>query len=235
MSERPEDTDDTALAGEYVLGLLDGDARAAFEARLAVDPALRARVRDWAEDLAPLTEGVETPPPTGLQARIEARLFSDDQTVARPGGRLRGWLLGALTGAVAALGVVLLGLIMPRLLDPPPAMPRSPALTAQIAAEDASLVIRAAYDAGEARLYLEREAGAARPGRVLELWLIAGQAAPVSLGVLPDAARASVPLDAALRDALAGAVLAVSDEPPGGSPTGAPTGDVLALGQVTDT
>jgi len=28
-------------------------------------------------------------------------------------------------------------------------------------------------------------------------------------------------------------VLAISDEPPGGSPTGAPTGAVLAVGAVT--
>jgi anti-sigma-K factor RskA len=31
------------------------------------------------------------------------------------------------------------------------------------------------------------------------------------------------------------AVLAVSDEPPGGSPTGAPTGPVLATGQMHST
>ena len=41
------------------------------------------------------------------------------------------------------------------------------------------------------------------------------------------------PALSALRAALEGAVLAISDEPTGGSPTGAPTGDVLALGEIT--
>jgi len=37
-----------------------------------------------------------------------------------------------------------------------------------------------------------------------------------------------------LRRRVAGAVLAISDEPEGGSPTGAPTGDVLAVGPVQE-
>jgi anti-sigma-K factor RskA len=43
----------------------------------------------------------------------------------------------------------------------------------------------------------------------------------------------ALPLPEALRGTVAGLVLAVSDEPPGGSPTGAPTGAVLAVGQVS--
>ena len=33
---------------------------------------------------------------------------------------------------------------------------------------------------------------------------------------------------------IAGLTLAISDEPPGGSPTGQPTGAVLAVGTVTE-
>jgi anti-sigma-K factor RskA len=70
---------------------------------------------------------------------------------------------------------------------------------------------------------------------VLELWLIEGDAAPVSLGVLPEAPQARVPLDRALAARIAaGALLAISDEPEGGSPTGAPTGAVLAAGPVQE-
>ena len=83
---------------------------------------------------------------------------------------------------------------------------------------------------------MNRTAGAAVPGRVLELWLIAGDNPPVSLGVLPEAASAEVQLTPDLVAALAAGTLpinlAISDEPPGGSTTGAPTGAVLAMGPV---
>lgn len=68
-----------------------------------------------------------------------------------------------------------------------------------------------------------------------ELWAIAGDAAPVSLGVVPENGRITLTLPDALRGSpQSGLVLALSDEPPGGSPTGAPTGDVLAVGEVLD-
>ena len=43
--------DDTVLAGEYALHLLDPNARRAFEARLSREPELRAMLRDWDENL----------------------------------------------------------------------------------------------------------------------------------------------------------------------------------------
>mgnify|MGYP000881567588 CR=1 FL=1 len=80
---------------------------------------------------------------------------------------------------------------------------------------------------------LNRLEGAPATGRSLELWLIAGNEAPVSLGVLPQDAASRITLPAALRGKLVGSVLAISDEPEGGSPTGAPTGAVLATGELT--
>jgi anti-sigma-K factor RskA len=50
----------------------------------------------------------------------------------------------------------------------------------------------------------------------------------VSLGLLPDAGQLERTLSDTQRSALASAAqVAVSLEPPGGSPTGAPTGPVL--------
>ncbi len=40
----PDEADDIALAAEYVLGLLGDEELRAFEARLAAEPSLRARV-----------------------------------------------------------------------------------------------------------------------------------------------------------------------------------------------
>jgi anti-sigma-K factor RskA len=62
------------------------------------------------------------------------------------------------------------------------------------------------------------------------LWLIAEGGAPVSLGLLEPQGPSRITVPDDLRPVLAGATLAVSDEPPGGSPTGQPTGAVLAAG-----
>ena len=103
---------------------------------------------------------------------------------------------------------------------------------AQIAAEDGALIVKASYDATSGALYVDRTIGAAAPGRALELWLVAGDDAPVSLGVLPEAREARLSVPENLRIKIAGGVLAISDEPPGGSPTGVATGAVLATGAI---
>lgn len=226
--ETPDHEADKALAGEYALGLLSPDEVAAFEARLVTDVQLRAAYADWAEDLAMLTDRIEpvAPPPDTFR-RIEVRLFGRPSRRAGPVWMRWGLGVAAAAGLAVAVG---LGTGM---LDRGPMPPDNPIYQAELAAEDRSLVVAAAYDAGQGRLFVERQQGGPRAGRALELWVIAGEAAPVSLGVLPEAARADLDVPPALRGRLDGALLAISDEPPGGSPTGAPTGDVLAAGPIT--
>ena len=71
--------------------------------------------------------------------------------------------------------------------------------------------------------------------RVPELWLIPADGKPRPVGLLQgrQAGHAShcPPIWSAL--AKSNAVLAVSLEPPGGSPTGQPTGPVIATGKLT--
>ncbi len=138
--------------------------------------------------------------------------------------RARAWL-GGLVAAAALAALAFLGL---RLVEPAPLVP------VEIAAEDGALAIAASFDPDAGRLAVERLEGAAPPGRVLELWLIAGEAAPVSIGVLPEDGVAAFVLGSGLASLVPGATLAVSEEPPGGSPTGAPTGAVLATGAVPE-
>ena len=226
--EMPEHDADKALAGEYALGLLPPAEAAAFERRLESEPDLRVLYAEWADDLVGLTDAISpVEPPPRVWTATQARLFNDRTP------RKRGWL-GVLSGSLAA-SVLALGLLVMIDFNRPPQPPASPDYVAQLAAEDRSLVVFAAYDAGTGSLYVAREQGGPAEGRALELWLIAGEDAPVSLGLLPDDAVGALDVPSALRSRLAGGVLAISDEPPGGSPTGAPTGDVLAVGQITDT
>lgn len=231
MTDLTEDEEERAFAAEYALGLLSPAEAQAFEDLLAVDPELRANYALWAEDFASLTDNLpQVAPPSALQARIEAELFP----AARKKGSFldRFTLLPAfMTGLVAAAAVLVAVNLN---IGGPPVVPFSPGYTAQIAAPDQSLVVQASFDPQNGVLRVQREEGAARPGRALELWIIAGDNPPVSLGVLPEATTAEFKVPADLTPGFeGGGVLAISDEPPGGSPTGAPTGDVLATGPVT--
>ena len=70
--------------------------------------------------------------------------------------------------------------------------------------------------------------------RAMELWLIPAGDKPHSLGLIEPGqpVRLDVPRDLVAR-INADATLAVSMEPPGGSPTGQPTGPVVASGKLT--
>ena len=73
----------------------------------------------------------------------------------------------------------------------------------------------------------------AGPQQSYELWLLpADGGAPQSVAVLATLS-ARVPVPESLRGRMVdGAKLAVSVEPPGGSPTGAPTGPVIMVGSI---
>lgn len=223
--------DDRILAGEYALGLLDAAETQAFETRLAAEPDLRAIYADWAEALVAMTDPVAPePPPAAVWAAIRSQLFPDAAAAAPVRTRWRwGWWAGAGLAAAVALA-----LLVDRTPQVPPD-PGVPALTARLISDAGPLALAAVYDPGDGALRLSREAGAPAPqGRAQELWLIAETLdAPVSLGVLGDGPAIAVAIPDDLKPLLAGATLAVSDEPAGGSPTGGPTGAVLAAGQIT--
>lgn len=208
--------EDSALAAEYVLGVLPLPERAAAEARMKADPAFAAEIAAWEARFAAMNAGFAATPAPDLMPVIEARLFPG--VPARRSGWF-GWLVGALTAAALVLAVVL---ALPWLLP-------GNRLQADLAAADGTLAYAVSYAGDE--LVVTRTAGQGAPaGQVHELWLIAGDAAPVSLGLIAgDTTLLAMPAPAA------GVTLAVSLEPEGGSPTGQPTGPVLAAGVVGGT
>ena len=88
MSEQVEPDD--ILSGEYALGLLRGEARAKFDARLESDEGLRASVAHWQQIFAGLDaagQGGDDTPPAGMFDRILARV--DAEGMQLPGTRTR--------------------------------------------------------------------------------------------------------------------------------------------------
>lgn len=224
----PQETE--ALAAEYALGLLTAPEVTAFEELLGVDASFREASARWAEDFAVLAEPVpEVAPPGDLQARIEAGLFPPTPP-ARQGWRQRLGLLPAMAAGLVAAVAVLVVLNLNILGPQPPSF--VPGFGAELVAADRSLIVAVAFDPASGALRIDRQAGAAPDGRVLQLWVIAGDQPPQSLGVLPDQATADITVPQALRAAVKDGTLTISAEPPGGSATGRPTGAVLAKGKV---
>jgi anti-sigma-K factor RskA len=237
----PEEERDL-VAAEYVLGLLEGEALMEARGRVANEPAFAAAVVEWEARLAPMAEGfAEVAPPAHLWATIERALEAkaDGSTVVRLQRRerlWRGWAAG-MTAVAAGLALVLaLGVTQP---DPPPsALPaeqREPALFASLASEDGSAALAVAFEPERGTMVVTPARLPRAAGRDHELWLIAREgAAPVSLGIVRGPAPRRMAISAALRGAVApDATVALSVEPTGGSPTGSPTGPVIASGPVT--
>lgn len=226
LPERPED-DDELLAAELALRLLEGDEEREARRRLARDPAFAERVAFWEERLiAMAVDFKETKPPRRAKKRLFKRLFP--QTRVPLGQRLWVWKGLAFAAFVAAayLGMQQLAPVAPE--------GEEPLFATQLTGQDVPLEVLAVLDPDRGDLALSRVSGEEAPGRVFELWAIVPDSPPVSLGVLPQEDRTRVTLPPELLARAAEITLAISDEPTGGSPTGAPTGDVLAASPVTE-
>jgi len=219
-----EDRD--ARIAEYVLGTLDGEERAAFEAELARDEGLRRAVAVWSERLQPLADSVApVAPPLALRDRILARIGGE--TEVDTGGfsiaRWLAWTFGA-SAIGAAVAVALVFLLTPQ---PPPL--GGYAMLHEATDSDNVVVVQINKD--RSALVLLAQAPAAGSGKDYEVWVLPDGKAPVSLGVVKSGERIERPIDTMRATLLQPNItLAVSLEPSGGSPSGAPTGPVLYTG-----
>ncbi|WP_418317469.1 anti-sigma factor [Piscinibacter sakaiensis] len=223
------------LAADYVSGTLRGAARRRLERLLPAHPALREAVHAWQDRLAPLTASIEPrDPPPAVWHGIESRLgFSTERAApARRSGwwqRLAFWRGMTAFASVAALSAMLL-LAQPGSVEPPIIV----VLNATGAPAADGAVVPASFVAsisGDGRAVVTRPLTdvALQADRALELWAVPPEGAPRSLGLI-NAKAATVVRRERLLDGTA--ALAVSLEPPGGSPTGAPTGPVLYVGKL---
>jgi anti-sigma-K factor RskA len=222
----PENPDDLhALAGEYVLGVLDAAEASEVAGALDSNIDLRRAVTFWEEQLHPLSElAAPVEPPSGTWEAIEARITKPALRPPAPSFwnniALWRWSTAGLAAAAASLALWIAiapapGPSFVAVLRPP----QQDQASWVVAADRSGLVVRAV-------------SGATAPSeRVFELWAIApGAARPRSLGVIPANGELKLsPLPPDLRD---GVTLAISVEPLGGSPTQQPTGPVVFVGTV---
>jgi anti-sigma-K factor RskA len=221
-----------ALAQQYAAGTLRGGARRRYEALLPGHPMLRAALAQWQARLMPLTLVLEPQaPPARVWQRIEQRLWP--VAAARPAPwwqRLSLWRGVSALASLATLGLALL-LVLPGPAAPPVvvvlqgtggAAQGVNSFVASVSADGRALVTRPL-------LPVSLEAN-----RVLELWSVPPDGAPRSLGLIAADGATVIERQRLPASLLKGgtAALAVSIEPPGGSPTGAPTGPVVYAGKL---
>lgn len=220
------------LAAEYVAGTMRGAARRRFESLLPGHPALRGAVQAWQERLMPLTAALPpVVPPARVWQGIERRLWPAPVSAPVPWWRrLALWRSFTAVATVAALGFGLL------LGNPPPA--RAPVVVVLQATGEGGLPAAGivASVGGDGRSLVARpiQPVALQADRVLELWSVPPQGAPRSLGLIRADGLTVLPRERLPETLLKGgtAALAVSVEPPGGSPTGVPTGPVVYAGKL---
>lgn len=240
MSDKRDDLDEaTVLAAEYAAGLLAGADLTEARRRVAAEPGFSRDVARWRGWLAGLHDEVQdVAPPAALWARIEAaagqhRAANDNERILRR--KLTLWRSAtAGLGAVAAVLATIL-LIQPRPSVTPRTVERpvAPPMVAMVGDEEAAKVMVSWDPAGKQLVLATAGQLRADASHSHELWVIPTNGTPRSLGVM----AADKPSHKRIADALAqllqqGATIAISVEPRGGSPTGKPTGPVVASGAL---
>jgi anti-sigma-K factor RskA len=231
MSRLPDDLE--ALAGEYALGTLESaDLRRAQQLE-ADDTRFREAVVAWRLRLAPLDEtAAPLIPKPGLWARIEAGLSAprpksvaaDSARLARLWDSLNFWSPIGLAGGMA-------GLVLAAVLAVTVARgPLAPVYVAVLnTAEGRAAAVVNVYSNGQVTL-IPLEDISVPQGRIIEVWTLQSrEQGPVSIGRIDRARTLKLDLKN-LGKPEANHLFELTLEPPGGSPTGKPTGPILMKG-----
>jgi anti-sigma-K factor RskA len=235
--------DDAALAGSYVLGVLDDAEMDEAERRMGRDGGFAHEVGAWRQRFAPLDATASSVAPSpALWQRIEASVAAPQaarEAVRRPAARTSGggiwqaiefWRWSALAGAAAALVmIVAVGAMALR-------WPSQPVMMAVLSVDGSGkpgAVVQTFAD-GTVQLIPLQDISVPQ-GRALQVWTLRDrQEGPISVGLL-DKAR-SVKLDLGKLPApRADQLFEITLEPETGSPTGRPTGPVLMKGLTSST
>lgn len=249
-----ENDDIRDLLPAWALDAVDDDERALVEARLATDPELRAEADELLALTADLGDGDIAPPPS-LKASVLDTIADTPQIDAEPppstptatdsepatvtplAERRRNFVAPALLAAAAVLIVALIA-SMAFSSDP---LRRDEQIAAVLDADDAVTItldsslggpIEIVFSDALGDTVLSGEGITDPPeDRTYELWLIRPDASgPESLGIFAPTPAGDLEvlfLDVDVDDG----IFAVSDEPAGGSPTGTPTGEILAVSE----
>lgn len=247
------------LAAEYALGTLRGGARRRLQRYAEHDVAIRRSLEEWQQRLAPMAELVPARMPSAaVWKAIEQRLGfvaargqapSRPPVQAAPAARpargwfdnlafWRGWAIGvtalaAIAMVVAVRSLLPFGTVTPQGAQTVAQQPETEVShVAVLNNKDAQPVMLVAWDEAHSTMTLHRIGDTQLPpDRAMQLWGIPASGHPVSLGVLPNSGNGKVPAGQQRPESYA--ALAISIEPPGGSPNpNGPSGPVVFSGKL---
>ncbi len=216
--------DEMLLAGEYALGSLDLAEMRDAEARAAREPGFAAEIAYWQDRLSTLSALVPPmQPPSALWSRLAIAIGHPDAPRKKSGA-------GFWKGTTAVSMALAAGFALFAFLPRPPGQNEEPARFAAALGPTATPARFLAETRPNGDIVVTSLDGAPAPaGRSFELWALPqGATVPVSLGILPPGQRVIRPN----QRSSAQEQLLVSDEPAGGSPSGAPSGAVLFGGRL---
>jgi len=220
------------LAAEYVIGTLRGRARARFDSLLRYDHDLRRIVAAWEARLTPLAAAAgDVAPPARVWQAISRRIAGS----ARGGGSWASLALWRGLAVSSTAFVLILAAFIGMTPRPEPPM----AMVAVMNDEKGQPAMVVSWPPMKAmrdphiRIKVVQEHPVMAPGTAWEMWMLpGGKAAPVSMGLIGIDRDQVMKVDRALAGRMGEAWgIAMSVEPAGGSPTGAPTGPVVFKGQ----
>ncbi len=216
--------DPMLLAAEYALGNLDIAEMRQAEALAARDPVFADEVDWWQQRLSPLGLLVQpVQPPPALWSRLALATGAASLAPRRSGSGF--WQVATGVSLAVAASLALFA-FLPRPSNPDVEPGRFAAALAPLNTP-ARFLAETRPDGTIAITSLD--SAVAPSGRSFQLWVLPqGATVPISLGVLPPGPEVVRPPQRAGAEEQ----LLVSDEPAGGSPTGAPTGTVLFGGKL---
>lgn len=210
-------------AEEFALGLLDPDTEARLTEALDHDPAWASAVGRARDRLLPLDD---TAPDLAGSARLWGGITdrlggaAPDRVPRRRAAPMRWIPVGAATAAGLAIGLFIGGMW----LHPDPVV-----LAVLVDEGGNPTAVVEDFGGADARIRFVRDVSVPQ-GRQMQVWTLpSAETGPVSLGLLAGADGTT--LDAPrLPEPAQDQLYEITLEPEGGSPTGRPTGTILAKG-----
>lgn len=217
------------LAGEYVLGTLSGSERASFASQLQNDSQLQKQVVAWEERLFPLCAALPNiDPPEYVLKKLLLKIDSK-QTTTNFWDSVQFWRNFGLTAATVAAALFIFTMLPVTKIQ----QPQGTQLVAMLNNDKSEPTWFIQYESSGKSLTIKNvRSHAITDQQAFELWMLPnGNQPPVSLGLVSKTGETKISLSEAQIKTLANSsALAISLEPKGGSPIGAPTGPVLFSG-----
>jgi anti-sigma-K factor RskA len=225
------------LAAELALGVLEGDDLIRARELSLSSPGFATAVEGWKLALAPIADEaspIEAEP--GVWERIQEALVDPAapvSTIVQLQRKLRVWQAVSFASFAAAAAALLI-VTLPRSSERPSPQRPSELLLASLSSEQTGTSVSAAYNSASGTLLVSPALLKGAAGHEHELWVIPQGGEPVPVGLIAPGPAQRLPVRPAIAPHFhANSTLAISVEPVGGSPTGKPTGPVIATGRLS--